>query len=267
MIKKTVALLCVSFVLINCKRDKKQEATEAIQNIVEKTLPTMNFSKLSFNAADGLEISAHEYKITDSKGVIVLCHQANYNKYEYEGIAQRLNVLGYSCVAIDQRSGNTIADTYENNTYNRAKEANKPTAYIDAIPDIEAAIDYVYNKYGMQVLLWGSSYSATLALHIGKTNDKVLGIVSFSPGNYFSKEDNLLVEKIVDGLDKPLFITASKREVSHLKTLLSDFNFSNKQVLFTPENPGNHGSKVLWDGQPNNEEYWIAIAQFLNTTM
>ncbi len=56
---------------------------------------------------------------------------------------------------------------------------------IDAQQDIESAIDFLAKKYKSMVILLGSSYSSSLALLEGVSNDKVKAIIAFSPGGYF----------------------------------------------------------------------------------
>ena len=73
---------------------------------------------------DSLTISANLYETGKENPVIVLCHQANYNKFEYAGIAEVLNEKGFNCLAIDQRYGGPIANQ-QNET---ALEASKKRA-------------------------------------------------------------------------------------------------------------------------------------------
>ncbi len=216
---------------------------------------------LQFPSLDDLGISALEYKINEESPVILLCHQARFNKAEYAYIAPLLNEKGFNCVAIDQRSGGPIEEA-QNETAQRAEEAGKPTEYLDAEQDIVAAIDYVHDKYNQPVILWGSSYSSTLALYHGIENEKVSAVISFSPGNYFAEEKGSLIEMLA-GFDKPLFVTSSKEEATELKDLIKEMELAENQVQFEPEGTGYHGSKALWEGQPGGEEYWEAINAFL----
>ncbi len=217
--------------------------------------------KVEFPSRDGLLISAIVYEISDDAPVILLCHQARFNKFEYAGIARELNKLGFNCVAIDQRSGGPISNQ-PNETNLRARKAGKPTSYLDAEQDILAAIDYVANRYQKPSILWGSSYSSTLALYIAASNDKVSAVVSFSPGNYFAKEKGSLID-ILPTFKKPMFITSSKEEIKYIDELLRKMDLNDKQIHFKPEGTGYHGSRSLWQGMPGGDEYWKAIKAFL----
>lgn len=218
---------------------------------------------IDIEAPDGLNINANEFEIDADAPVIVLCHQARFNKHEYDGIAERLNELGFNCIAIDQRSGGPITN-HQNWTNVRAIEQGKPVDYLDAQQDINAAVDYASEKYDKKVILWGSSYSSTLALYVGIENDNVSAVVSFSPGDYFASERGSLIEKLAS-FKKPMFVTSSQREVEGVTALLSAMEMSDNQVQFKPKSDGFHGSRALWEGQPDGDEYWKAIEAFLET--
>ena len=217
--------------------------------------------EVSFPSSDGITISAHIYEISPEAPVILLCHQARYNKYEYADIAPKLNAMGFNCVAIDQRSGGKLRN-HENITHNNAVAQHKSTEYLDAEQDIQAAIDFVYNKYRRPVILWGSSYSSTLALYNAIDDDKIAAVVAFSPGNYFAGKKGSLIDKLQQ-LDKPMFVTSSKKEAPGITKLLQKMELSENQVHFIPSGEGYHGSKALWEGQKGGAEYWKAITGFL----
>ncbi len=218
-------------------------------------------SKVTFPSLDSILISANIYEINEDSPVILLCHQASFNKFEYEGIAQKLNDRGFNCIAIDQRSGGPIA-SMPNETAIRAYEKGVPTDYLAAEKDIIAAINYVHNKYNKSIILWGSSYSSTLALYIAIDNELVSSVIAFSPGNYFSSIKGSLIEKLAC-FKKPMFITSSKQEAPAVKEMLINMQLTNNQFHFVPENDGYHGSRALWAHQIGGDEYWQAIDKFL----
>ncbi len=266
-------LLCFLFLISGCGGTEKetansdQEAEEGVANKAEETskpspLTPMPPEPVEFASLDELAISAIIYKVDPGAPTILLCHQARYNKAEYEGTAEKLNTLGYNCIAIDQRSGGPIRDK-ENETHQRAADAGKGVEYLDAEQDIIAAIDYTSDRFTGPLVLWGSSYSSTLALYQGIANEKVAAVVSFSPGNYFAEEKGSLVE-MLEGFEKPFFLTSSLEEAPELTNLLAKVELNEHQVQFKPEGAGYHGSKALWEGQPGGEEYWSAIESFLS---
>lgn len=221
----------------------------------------MVFGHLEFPSGDGLTITANSYEIIPSDEYILLCHQAGYSRGEYREIAKQLNALGYNCLAIDQRSGKEC-NAMINETAMRAEQEGKATDYMSAEQDITAAIDYIYHKTNRKMILWGSSYSASLALKIAKENDKIEAVVAFSPGEYL-KDFNL--EEAISGLNKPMFVTGAKKEMKNIEKVVSKVNAEHKEI-FTPAQDGIHGSSALWDSTPDHAEYWDALKTFLNKT-
>jgi len=250
-----LSIILLSVIVIGCNRRAEKQIKKV--ELIEINEPV----KIEFPSLDSLMISALIYEISDDAPVVLLCHQARFNKYEYEGIAQKLNDRGFNCVAIDQRSGGSIV-TSVNETTLRAIEQGLPIDYLDAEQDIIAAINYVSDKYQKPVILWGSSYSSTLALYHGAENDKVMAVVSFSPGNYFAEQKGDLTELLRD-FGKPMFITSSKQEIKYVDELLKNHKLNENQIHFKPEGNGHHGSRALWEKQTGGEEYWEAIDAFL----
>jgi dienelactone hydrolase len=219
-------------------------------------------AKVEFKAADGLLVNGNLYEIGKDKPVILLCHQAGYNRVEYADIAPKLNEMGYNCLAIDLRSGGNFAGK-PNITADRAKEKELKNEMVDARQDIKATIDFLNKKYNKKVIVWGSSYSSSLALLEGASNDKVKAIIAFSPGDYFGDAAPSL-STVFTKLDKPFLVTSSRAEASALTSLIGNVKFDQNQSQFVPQSDGFHGSKALWAGQKGEEEYWNAITTFLN---
>lgn len=217
--------------------------------------------KISFPSLDGVTIYANLYHNSEEFPVILLFHQARYNKAEYQEIAVELYKKGFNLIAIDQRSGGPLFGK-ENETFAEALKLGKPTAYLDAEQDIEAAINFAHNKYNQKIILWGSSYSSTLALYLAVLNNNIKAVIAFSPGDYFAEQKGSLKNKLA-GFSKPMFATSSREEAPELTNMLSDIKWNHNQVQFIPKEKGKHGSKALWKDNMNNEEYWAALNTFL----
>src|SRR5690349_9118104 len=56
-------------------------------------------------APDGLTITADLYEADSTAPVILLCHQAGYSRGEFLETGKRLMKFGFTCLAIDLRSG------------------------------------------------------------------------------------------------------------------------------------------------------------------
>ena len=263
--KRIVLSILLLSLLMACKGEVKTEIeTEAstddtdivkVEEIIKDIKET-----ITFPSKDGLLITADVYSVGDKPVSILLCHQAGFSRGEYKDTALQLNVLGYSVMAIDQRSGNA-ANAIINETAKLAKSKNLPTTYLDARQDIETAIEYVYTNNGnTPILLVGSSYSASLALLIGNTNAKVSKVASFSPGEYFKGMD---IQDTIKGFGKPVFVTASNSETPALTTLVSKIN-GKYLYHYKPEEKGIHGSRALWNTTEGSEGYWTAFKAFLD---
>jgi len=223
---------------------------------------TTDPEKITFLSLDSLPITANLYHSGDNLPVIVLCHQAGLNKSEYIKIAETLTQNGYNCLAIDQRSGGHFVEWF-NETMLKAIEKGSPFDYLDAEQDIVAAIDFASKKYKKKVILWGSSYSAALAIHIAASNNNVDAVIAFSPGDYFNDKKQPLRDVLKD-FSKPFFITSSRDEAVELSKIFDSIKFSDTQVHFVPKNKGVYGSRALWRTSEDNAEYWIAVERFLD---
>jgi dienelactone hydrolase len=214
---------------------------------------------VTFKAADGVTVTATLFKKADSATWIVLCHQAGYSRGEYSEIAPKLMVLGFNCMAIDARAGGEINDV-ENQTAASALSLGKKIEYLDAKQDIESAVNYAFGLNGKKVILFGSSYSASLSLVIATENPKVLAVVAFSPGEYFG--DRLNVSQAIEHLALPTFVTSAKKEASGM-TKMFHGPVTNYVTQFLPSKEGVHGASALWSTNADNDEYWKALTVFL----
>lgn len=214
---------------------------------------------VTFLAKDGLKISADLYLKDYQLPFILLFHQGESSRGEYNEIAARLLKLEYNCLAVDLRAGEKM--NYKNNeTAARAKKGNIPHAYLDTRQDIEAAIDYVQKYNRKPVILFGSSYSASLSLIIAQNNDRVKAVVAFSPGEFFRPE--IIVKDEITGLSQPIFVSSSDIEFEYIEEMLSGVPDANKHIYRPPEGKGAHGAKVLWNSNESSNECWLELMLF-----
>lgn len=216
---------------------------------------------LIFPSEDGLEITA-ELEDVGSATTLVLFHQAGSSRGEYKTIAPRLNKLGFNTLAVDQRSGGSFTGT-KNETAARSAAAGKAAEFLDAKPDMLAAISYANKRPGTKkTIIWGSSYSAALSLVIaGEGKAKIDGVLSFSPGEYLS---GVSVEKAAASITVPTYISAARSESDQWQPFLKAMGGNTKAVGFKPQGGGRHGSSALIEGRsPNADEYWQSVEAFL----
>jgi len=222
---------------------------------------------ITFPSADGLLVTADVYApySNGEAPVIVLFHQAGWSRGEYTEIAPWLNSLGYNCMAVDQRSGETVRGV-ENETALRAAKGNRPTGYIDALPDIKAALTWARRHYGKDgVLAWGSSYSAALVLTVaGDLPGLVDGVLAFSPGEYFGRAGKTAtwVQDSAQHIAVPVFIASSRNEADKWAAIFAAIE-SGSKASFIPATDGRHGSRALWEKYPDSDTYRDAVQAFL----
>jgi dienelactone hydrolase len=240
----------------------KSTLSKFVSVVVFLSITSIGFSQetITFPSKDGLTITADLYVTDISKPYILLLHQAGYSRGEYREIAPRLTKLGYNCLAIDQRSGYEV-NYIKNETAKLAKEKGLPTEYVDALQDVDAALDYIKSKTDLPIVIWGSSYSASLALLETAKNLRIKAAVAFSPGEYFG-EDNYIKSRI-SKISVPILLLSSKEECESVKDLTAEIKTTLK-TFHCPSDAGKHGSKALWKNNPSSKDYWMTITMFFS---
>jgi len=254
---KNIFLFILAFnFLISCKASEKKDTT-AIKTIANQK------ETISFPSKDGLPITADVYWSNNKNNpFILLFHQARFSRGEYLEIAPKLNALGFNCMAIDQRSGDKVNGVI-NQTHLAAIAKGLSTKYPDALPDLEASVDYVIKNYHpKKLIIWGSSYSSALNFIVGSHyKNQLSGLLSFSPGEYFTY-DGKSIKDFAKDIEIPVFITSARDEAPYWKPIFDVIPSKNK-VSFIPKSKGKHGSKALWETHLNSAVYWKAVKDFL----
>ena len=220
----------------------------------------MAVTPVNFMADDGLTVSGQYYRATTPKALILLFHQANSSKDEYATIAPRLVDMGYSALAIDQRSGGAMFG--KNQT---AARMTTPVTYGDALHDLDAALSWSRTMQ-VPIIIWGSSYSSALVFQLAAKHPKdITAVLAFSPGEYL-------------GPGKPVSMAAAKVKVPVFVTVASDpTELTQAKAIFAAlTGPGNklyvpsagiHGSSTLiaTRNAKGAEANWTAVADFLKS--
>lgn len=217
---------------------------------------------VTFPASDGLLVSADLYETEEeSHRYLLLFHQAEYSRGEFQQIATRLIKLGFNCLAVDLRYGNEI-NFINNETAMRARQGAFDVNMLAAKKDMMAAINYVKTlQDSVSVFLLGSSFSASLSLIIANEIPDITAVMAFSPGEFFDVE--LSVEQSLKGLSVPMFVGCPRSEYYYVMQLLSGVKSKNK-VVFRPEgSDGLHGAKTLWWESATRDEFWLSLLFFL----
>ena len=223
--------------------------------------PVQSQEIVHFLSKDSLKITADYYASEAQLPYILFFHQARSSRGEFRNIAPRFVKMGHSCLAVDLRSGNEM-NYIVNETATLAKKEKLPHAMSDAVADIQAAIHYAFKKSNQPVILFGSSFSASLVLEEAVSDTLVAAVIAFSPGEYFR---GISVKDSLTSLAKPFFVAGTKSEEKYIRELLSTAN-GNKGFLFFPEKgKGVHGAKTLSKDNPNSSEYWLSLVMFVRS--
>jgi len=218
-------------------------------------------SEVSFDASDGLTVTANLFHSKKSNPYIILFHQELSSKGEFDSIASRFIKMNYNCLAVDLRSGDNLGFA-KNETAARAKEGSYPLGLLDAAKDMEAAIDFLFEFSGKKVSLFGSASSASLAAIVGRDNEHVKAVVAFSPGEYFAPESEL--KNILANYPKPLFVAGTAAEFVYLSEI-EGFP-GHDRILFKPtRGEGLRGTSALLKENPSRDEYWLSLLLFFRS--
>jgi pimeloyl-ACP methyl ester carboxylesterase len=197
--------------------------------------------------ASGKQLRATYRPAPAPKALILLFHQAGADRREYNDIVPRLAGANYSTLTVDQGGGGF------------------GQRMIDGKPDMEAALNWAQDK-GIPVVIWGSSYSASIVyLLAAEQPAKIKAALAFSGGEYLGGNRVTIAARTVS---IPIFATSSLREVSEMRAIFDLVPNAEKQ-FFIPSLGGVHGSETLSPrrnplGAASN---WDAVLAFLNRAL
>jgi dienelactone hydrolase len=215
---------------------------------------------VTFQAADGITVHGLWYKAPHPKALILLFHQAESSKDEYATIAPRLVQAGYSALAIDQRAGDGMFGKNET-----AEELDRKASYLEATPDMQAALEWA-RRQKLPIVLWGSSYSSSLIFPLAADDPQgVIALLSFSPGEYF--DDKRMIRTAAAKVKVPVFVasTNAKEETSEADPIMAALPRSASNVRYVPEHAVHGSSMLIAARNPKGADAnWKAVLAFLN---
>lgn len=220
--------------------------------------------QVELSAADGVTVYGTYYPTAAKpKAIILLFHQAGSSKGEYAGIAPQLVRKGYAALAIDQRSGGGMYGPNRTVAGITGAKKDESADYLSVLPDMEAALDWAKGK-NAPIVLWGSSYSASLVFMLAASaGDDVHGVIAFSPGEYFN--DRKMIERTAAKVTVPVFVdqASTPEEIAEAKAIVTATASTDRQQ-FVPKT-GIHGSSTLNASKnPGGaDENWRAVLSFL----
>ncbi len=226
-------------------------------------------SEISFYTPDSIKIFGDLYELDKKAKTILLFHQGGSNaRGEYAPIIPKLIESGYNVLAIDQRVGGQYYGSY-----NRTL-AHIPThsfgdgyGYCDAYNNIESALNFIMESgFIGKKILWGSSYSASLAIQLANNRQSdVNGVLAFSPASGAPLKD-CQPDVFFETLKLPLLLLRPPNELENERAKMQ-FELANKynHETFVP-NYGIHGASMLVKERVGNEVEgtWNIVLAFLN---
>jgi dienelactone hydrolase len=223
---------------------------------------------VQLKAADGVDIFGAYYPAPgSSRPMILLFHQAASNHFEYATIAPKLVAAGFSCLAIDQRWGGVMWG-HRNETVHKLGHSENSSGNVSSLEaDLEAALAWARQKDPRhKVILWGSSYSASLVLVVAAQHpDEVAGVLAFSPGEYFGSSP-MLVRDAATKVHVPVFVT-SENDADALTdaTRVFDAVASSDKVHYKARYSVHGSSTLRMDRNPKGAAAnWQAAMKFLD---
>jgi dienelactone hydrolase len=247
---RMAALLLAVLALAGCNRPVAPKADVSART-----------EQVVLNAADGVQIYGSFSTPEHPRAIILLFHQAGSGQGEYLTIVPRLTAQGFATLAIDQRSG---GDMFGGNW--TVKKLGESRSYLEARQDLEAAFAWARARK-LPVILWGSSYSASLSFLVAADHPDVKALLAFSPGEYF--DGNPAIAPAAAKLAMPVFVTSAQdpREIAAAKALI-DAAPAAKKRQFVPVKGGVHGSSTLIAAKnPGAEDAWSAGLAFLDSAV
>lgn len=205
--------------------------------------------------SDGVTIYGEKYSGSHdaTAPLVLLFHQGGSNgRGEYAALAKWLNEAGFRAIAWDQRSGGKMYGETNRTIAGLPRESDP--GYCDAYMDLQAALDYAAPaSSGKKVVVWGSSYSASLVFRLAAENpDRVAGVIAFSPasgGPMVECRARLWVENV----NVPVFVLRPASEMAR------DSSVEQRDILaaagadFLVVENGVHGSSTLIDARTNHD--------------
>ncbi len=221
-------------------------------------LPSRGQQKITYSARDGVQITAELLKSKNSDPYVLFFHQAGSSRGEYADIAPKIMKLAYNCLVVDLRYGAKEGYVPNLTAADAHAKGLEPLPY-DAMLDIRASVQKAWDLSHKPVILFGSSFSASLCLICASDNDRVSAVVACSPGEYF---DHLSVQDSIRKLDIPLFITASRKEAPYVKKLLSGISPSLITNYISTKDNDLHGARIFGKENQSSDEAWLALLLF-----
>ena len=253
----TTLFFLIGLIFYSCKETSKEIVTKPTEKPINK--------EVYFYSSDSVKVYADFYQQGLDAPNILLFHQGGANvRSEYKPIIPKLLESGFNILAVDQRVGGQLLGSYNRTV---ADININRFNYCDAYPDLEASLKYLKNTSNTgKVIVWGSSFSATLAIKLAYKNpDAIDAVLAFSPASgepMNGCQPNLYFESIKTPM--LLLRPSSEAAIESVKTQMALAEEFGHQT-YVAQN-GRHGSSMLVENRvqaPVNAN-WEVVINFLN---
>ena len=151
------------------------------------------------NTFDSTPLLVHAWdEVTDSKGLVLVCHDVGSHSGRYEGLARVLNGAGYVVIAYDMRGFGATARP------ERLGYGNRNT-FEYSVEDVNFLFRYFAREYGLPIYLLGQGYGGYLivgALERGIVHPKGVALLSMSKLSRQSLYATMAVAKTLPAKDR-----------------------------------------------------------------
>jgi pimeloyl-ACP methyl ester carboxylesterase len=221
--------------------------------------------EITFITTDSIKVYGDLYSTNMIAPTIILFHQAGSNgRGEYDRIIPQLLKLEFNVLVLDQRVGGQLFGSWNRTV---AHIPDNEFEYCDAYPDLVGALNYIIEKgFSGQKFVWGSSYSASLAIRLASEyGDKINGVLAFSPASGGPMQA-CRPDEYFEVLNSPLLLLRPAKEME-IESVSMQYELAKQNGAETYISEyGVHGSSMLDALRTGHDTKgtWQAVKTFLN---
>lgn len=164
----------------------------------------MMMQKIFFNAPDGVKIVGNWFLAGDNAPAVLLLHMRPATKESWNEFAVKLNVAGFSALAIDLRGhGESTEQNGQKIDFHNFPEGN----HTDCRLDVDMALEWLKNQNIGDIFVIGGSIGANLAIDAMARYSEIKKGAALSPGLEYL---GVIIDDVIKKIKNKLFLIASK---------------------------------------------------------
>ncbi len=200
-------------------------------------------AKINFLTSDGVKIVGNWFSAGDSTPAVLLIHMRPATKESWDDFAAKLNLAGFSALAIDLRGhGESVEQNGQQIDYKNLPVEN----HADCRLDIDSALEWLKNQSAGDIFVIGGSIGANLAIDAMARHAEIKKGIALSPGlEYLGVTTDSEIKKVKNNLlliaskdDKYSYDSIKKLHEINPKTdvkLYDDAGHANNMFIKYPE--------------------------------